>query len=288
MTSPSSTALNLRAQALAYARRGWPVFPLLPQGKEPRVKTGFKVATTEENAILAWWNQWPDSNIGLATGIAFDVLDIDGPEGRDALLAYFRETSGEPYIHPGPVSRTGKGVHMLFAPTGFHNGAGMLDHVDFRGIGGYIVAPPSLHPLGHRYTWDERTGRDADAPLPPATPWLEAILRKEHKDRTAPKGNEILPGNGKAPAEIMAERVLSTSGLIAERRRDIIEVAFEKGLDPVNRGAYHVVRCPFHDDSTPSMALYPAPQDKFYCYGCGAHGDSYDLADQRDMTGLTF
>jgi DNA polymerase len=34
------------------------------------------------------------------------------------------------------------------------------------------------------------------------------------------------------------------------------------------------VRCPFHDDSTPSMHLY---DDHFHCFGCGARGDHVDL-----------
>ena len=35
-----------------------------------------------------------------------------------------------------------------------------------------------------------------------------------------------------------------------------------------------MVRCPFHDDYTPSMKLY---DDHFYCFGCGRHGDVVDL-----------
>ena len=35
-----------------------------------------------------------------------------------------------------------------------------------------------------------------------------------------------------------------------------------------------MVRCPFHEDHTPSMKLY---DDHFYCFGCGKHGDVVDL-----------
>ena len=35
-----------------------------------------------------------------------------------------------------------------------------------------------------------------------------------------------------------------------------------------------MVRCPFHDDHTPSMKLY---DNHFYCFGCGRHGDVVDL-----------
>ena len=43
------------------------------------------------------------------------------------------------------------------------------------------------------------------------------------------------------------------------------------GLE-VNLGG--MVRCPFHEDHTPSMKLY---EDHFYCFGCGKHGDVIDL-----------
>jgi Toprim domain/CHC2 zinc finger len=33
------------------------------------------------------------------------------------------------------------------------------------------------------------------------------------------------------------------------------------------------VRCPFHDDHTPSLAIYP---DHYHCFVCGAHGDLID------------
>ena len=35
-----------------------------------------------------------------------------------------------------------------------------------------------------------------------------------------------------------------------------------------------MVRCPFHEDHTPSLKLY---EDHFYCFGCGRHGDVVDL-----------
>ena len=39
--------------------------------------------------------------------------------------------------------------------------------------------------------------------------------------------------------------------------------------------------CPFHNDRTPSMKMYP---DHFHCFGCGQTGDVFDLTAQ--LTGL--
>ncbi len=49
------------------------------------------------------------------------------------------------------------------------------------------------------------------------------------------------------------------------------EAALRYGLQPTGGG---MVRCPFHDDRTPSMKLY---DDHYYCFGCHAHGDVTDL-----------
>ena len=43
------------------------------------------------------------------------------------------------------------------------------------------------------------------------------------------------------------------------------------GLE-VNLGG--MVRCPFHEDRTPSMKLY---EDHYFCFGCGKHGDVINL-----------
>ena len=57
------------------------------------------------------------------------------------------------------------------------------------------------------------------------------------------------------------------------------QMAAERYGLPVNRGG--MACCPFHDDRTPSMKLYP---DHFHCFGCGQTGDVIDLTAQ--LTGL--
>ena len=44
-----------------------------------------------------------------------------------------------------------------------------------------------------------------------------------------------------------------------------------------------MARCPFHNDTHPSMKLY---DDHFYCFACGAHGDVIDLTAK--LLGLNF
>ena len=51
------------------------------------------------------------------------------------------------------------------------------------------------------------------------------------------------------------------------------EVVVGYGIKP-NRGG--MIRCPFHNDRTPSMKIY---QDHFHCFGCGEHGDVIRFAE---------
>ena len=65
-------------QALAYARRGWPVFPCRPGQKVPATRHGFRDATTDPEQITGWFGRDPDRNVAIATGAPGpDVLDVD-------------------------------------------------------------------------------------------------------------------------------------------------------------------------------------------------------------------
>lgn len=155
--------------ALAYTARGWRVHPLKPRDKTPITKNGCKDATLDEAAIRQWWSQWPSANIGLATGWEFFAIDIDTKSGGMAWL----ESNELPTTHESHTGSGGK--HLLYRiPAGVivQNSAGLIaPGVDVRGVGGYIVAAPSIHPNGSPYLWldcDEiPEGPCADAP-----PWL--------------------------------------------------------------------------------------------------------------------
>ena len=147
-------------------------------GKHPRTDHGLHDATLDPETIRSWWQRWPDANIGVRTGITFDVLDIDSePAGR--ALAIAAELTGADTTacwNGGPMSTTGRGSHILYLPTGSGNGAELLGikGVDWRGAGGYIVAPPSLHYSGTRYRWADTNPPNLE--LEPAPIFLVAAL----------------------------------------------------------------------------------------------------------------
>lgn len=141
---------KLKAAALQYAAWGWPVFPLMPKSKRPATKNGFKAATTDRKQIRQWWDIKPDCNIGLPTGRTFDVIDIDLPAG---INAYQKIMDTDTEVH-GQVATARGGVHLYIPPRGKRNSASASRGVDYRGDGGYVVAPPStLGERGRSWSW---------------------------------------------------------------------------------------------------------------------------------------
>lgn len=182
--------------ALAYARRGWPVFPLhgivsghcrcgrecSSPGKHPLVPHGVHDATTDARAIEEWWTRWPAANIGTATG-KIVVIDIDLPSA-------FGSVDGLPELPRTLASLTGGGgVHLFYRSNRqLRNHASRLPGIEFdlpgvdlRGNGGYVVVPPSAHISGNRYEWLDESVEITQAP-----DWLQDRRRPHPVGAGAP------------------------------------------------------------------------------------------------------
>ncbi len=142
----------LRDSALYYARAGVPIFPLVPGEKRPASSHGLNDATTDPTRIELWWSRWPQANIGLRTGLWCDIIDVDGPQGYRSL-----DQLRQDGLIPDLLGRTHTargGTHLYIRPTGDGNTAGLRPGVDYRGAGGYVVAPPSRSTdTGRSWTW---------------------------------------------------------------------------------------------------------------------------------------
>lgn len=182
--------------ALAYARRGWAVFPAhgiidgrctcrgnstCKPGKHPRTRDGLHSATTDAGRIRAWGTRWRSSNLAIRTGepSGLVVLDIDGPTGEGSLTQL--ELSNDPLPVTACVMTGGAGRHLYFAHPGqpVKSSVGRLSPgIDVRADGACVIAPPSRHASRRQYSWC--TGR---APwridLAEIPDWLLALLSTE-------------------------------------------------------------------------------------------------------------
>lgn len=199
--------------ALAYAARGWRVFPL--SGKVPAIPGGHGCldATTDEATIRAWWREYPGAGIGLACGpeSGFWVLDVDTDHG--GLVSLERLEQGHPDRPATRVARTGRGgLHFYWRiPDGrkIKNRVGslklpdgtQLPGLDTRSAGGYVVAPPSPHPdTGKAYSWA------ADGDPEPAPDWLLEIVAERPRP-AAPRPVQrvtLPPGSDSHPYALRA------------------------------------------------------------------------------------
>jgi hypothetical protein len=151
---------TLLSHALAYARRGWPVFPCQPGQKVPATAHGFRDATTDEQQITEWFARHPGRNLAIATGAPGPaVLDVDqhGP-GQNGFPAFARLRPAGLLAGASAYVRTPSGgMHVYFTGTNQHCGHLPGCHLDFRSQGGYILAPPSRI-RSHHYQLFNTTG----------------------------------------------------------------------------------------------------------------------------------
>ena len=258
--------------ALTLARFGFKVFPLhTPDasgacschkdcgsvGKHPRTINGVTGATGDAAQIAQWFEQWPDANIGLATGAdsGVFVVDVDPRHQGDDTLKRLQEQHGK-FPEKVWASTGGGGWHLYFRHPGFpvkSRAHALGPGVDVKGEGGYVVAPPSLHASGRAYEWG-----DFDQP-PDAPEWLLNLLRESAPQAPAfvAEGAEIAEGGRNSALTSLAGTM---------RRRGLSEEAIYAALSVENVG-----RCnpPLPDADVRkiahSVARY-APEDPGFVY----------------------
>jgi hypothetical protein len=294
--------------ALAYARAGWPVFPCNPtpdppgtpaakkKGKKPLVagadkdEYGNKIpktgglwrATTDEKQIREWWGRRPKALIGVPTGerIGLFVLDID-PRGEDSCQQVLQRLIDAVGALPsGPISITQSGGwHLWFRnPSGEQlpkNNAARIPGVDWRGQGGYVIAPPSVMLDGKSYQWAPSPA-DIDFPEAPAR-LLDLIFQRGDfgiqpaKRAAAAAGPVSKPARLPQDAGDVAVRRYAQAAL--DRVRNDISTCLPGGRNNmINAAAYGIA--PFVTlGALSEREVFAALQDGFDAWGLSGAGE---------------
>jgi hypothetical protein len=235
MTLIKGVHVTLGQHALALAKRGLAIFPCKPRDKVPITEHGFKDATTDPDTIKRWWHQEPEANIGISTGARSRVfvVDVDGVDAE----AELKKLEAQNGALPATIeSITTRGRHLYFEwsdKTPVRNTAGKIaPGLDTRGEGGYVLAPPSVHPSGRSYCWSV----DSASVFAAAPQWLL---------------NKLTNGNGRSAAPPTAWCELIRNGVDDGHRNDTIARLaghfLRKRVDPFvvleTLLAWNAVRC---------------------------------------------
>jgi hypothetical protein len=174
--------------ALFFAEQKHRVFPCKESGKEPMLDNGLHGATTDEPQIRKWFKGAPLANLGIATSSALFVLDVDGEVGFDSLRKLEADNGKLP--ETWTVKTGNGGSHYYFttkAGVEIRNSASKLARgLDIRGEGGYVIAPPSIHPNGNRYEWENSP---EDTPHALAPDWLVRLIQNPKQSTPTPAVN---------------------------------------------------------------------------------------------------
>lgn len=218
---------NYLESALYYASRGWRVFPITPGQKAPPLVNAWQnEASADAARVKAWWRQFPDANVGIATGreSGLVVLDVDTDKGGGESFMALTVDHGR-FPDTTEALTGGGGRHLLFAHPGVkipNSASKLAPGLDIRGDGGYIVAPPSIHPNGKRYEW-EPSSRPSQTKLASMPAWMVESLAE-----AAPVVS-VVDGNGHKLAPPIGEKI--TGGTRNQTLTSLAGTMRRRGMD---------------------------------------------------------
>lgn len=173
--------------ALGYAALGWRVVPIRPGAKAPTLPDWTRAATNDPDMIRQWWQGlYRGHGVGIACGWVdgrcLFVLDVDGPSHGADGEAVLADLEGDYQPLPDTVEAvTGSGGRHLYywADREVRNEAGQSlgRGLDVRGVGGQVLAAPTVHPNGQAYAWVDGHAPDEREPAD-APGWLLALLER--------------------------------------------------------------------------------------------------------------
>jgi len=156
---PQQNEILLEAQE--YLDKGWSVIPIHPSKKLPLIKwKEYQSRHATEDELHNWFTQFPDAQIAVVTGSISSLIVVDA-DSEDAQRFCKANNLTSPF-----AVKTTRGMHYYFTHPkhGYRkkNATNLygVKHLDLRGDGGYVLAPPS-----HGKKWEPFTIDWEDMPI---------------------------------------------------------------------------------------------------------------------------
>lgn len=137
----SSKEQTILEVALNYREMGFSVLPVQKNKKPYIAWEKYQKEIAEVELIKQWWERYPTANVAIVTGEIsnLNVIDVDSEQAMNALAEILPDTLVT------PTARTPRGGWHYYhqSMNGLGNAIGFMENCDFKGNGGYIIAPPS-------------------------------------------------------------------------------------------------------------------------------------------------
>ncbi len=203
--------LSLEEAVKLYQNWKLSFFPLIHGDKKPLAKLlpegswkPFQERPPNEEEVNRWLGYAKEEPVNLAVvcgkiSEGLIVIDFENEKAFKDFIGKVKQLEGDPLnyaIGSTWIVKTGRGYHVyLKLPYGpeVRTKPKLKEGVDIKGEGGYVVAPPSLHPSGATYTFIVNNPKNSlPQPINEAD-WrkLLRILGGEEEIRVAPTGRRL-------------------------------------------------------------------------------------------------
>jgi len=183
--------VEIKDAALDYQSKNFSIIPV-QKNKKPYIKwEEYQNRKSTKDEVNEWWTKWPDAMIGIITGNLNNifVIDVDSKQGAENLSNYIPESLVTP---TSKTPRGGQHLYFLYPEEKITIGAGVIPGTDFRGDGGFIIAPPSQNSLNKKYEWKEGLSI-VDVPLSPLPKeYLLFILKSSQSGYVQSENEEVM------------------------------------------------------------------------------------------------
>ena len=175
--------------ALKLRDRGISVIPV-GVDKKPLINwKEYSERIAKRSEIKKWWEKFPEANVAIVTGKVSNLTVVDVEEG--GIIDGYPETL--------TVSTGGGGFHLYYRYTPkFKNAVRIRDLTDIRNDVGYVIAPPSIHKSGKKYTF---ISRKKIAAFP------EHLFFRQFVEQKKNDWNELFKGVGSGKRNEVAAKV---------------------------------------------------------------------------------
>lgn len=249
--------------AYGWIASGYSVAPIAYRSKKPDKsklkKSGYvnenghaswEVLQTKQptlNDVWQWFGTGFKSNLGVICSNGLVVIDFDDMAAFEKWSNWASDEMKNTYS-----VKTRRGLHLYYQMEEPPEFTIKLRGIDVKS-NGYVLAPPSIHPSGHKYELVNNVPilRVKNLECVVSKSLLSQKLSFENTAHTAV--NRRVANNPSSPWEIQPQGEFSGNGDVLAAAKSVPITQLIQGELIRKRNGWLMTNCPLHDDKTPSF-----------------------------------